>query len=277
MLKDINSRQKIILSPATSHHMYSCLSDGLGAEYGCRQSVEPGGTQLWSKMGHALCPNPELYSCSLLPFQPNSHQPPESNQGWQWAQGPTRLHTSAVLHVQHFPSICIFLSFLEPSSVFSHFLGFCICSYCFPSPPRRTKKPLQFSLHKPILSIDSPAAGSQFSLSDCSPLLVVSRSVCKKRLPLASSHSQSVMWSPHFSDPKHYPQRHIILIPISSMWCCPSHCYGFLLLSFSSLACFVSLGSRAPFEPHFFPLVPLQPLILAQALHTLCSQFEEWE
>lgn len=73
-------------------------------------------------------------------------------------------------------STCTFLSFLELSSIFSHFLGACICSYWFMSPPRWTKKRLQFSLYKPDLSVGSFAAGSQFSLSDSSLLPAASRS-----------------------------------------------------------------------------------------------------
>lgn len=55
MLKDINSRQKIILSLTTLDHVYSCFSDCLGAEYGCGQRVEPGLGQSCDPRWDILC------------------------------------------------------------------------------------------------------------------------------------------------------------------------------------------------------------------------------
>lgn len=94
-----------------------------------------------------LCP----WALQLLPPSFSVQLPPTSGVQPRAAVGSATCLASHVPRVQQYPNTRIFLSFLESSSVFSHFLGVCICSYCFKSPPRWTKTPLQYSLHEPSL------------------------------------------------------------------------------------------------------------------------------
>lgn len=148
MLKDTNSRQKCILSLAPLDHASTlciakhwslCFSGALGAKYGWGRKVRLSGTQLWSRVGHLPlgCPAPE--HCSCCPTPTNLQRP---------TRGSSELPALRGFTLQN-PNKCIFLSFMEPSSVFIHFLGVRICSYCFVSPPKWTRQHLQCTVHKP--------------------------------------------------------------------------------------------------------------------------------
>lgn len=143
-----------------------------------------------------------------LQLLPNSHQPPEANQGQQWAPRPAWL-------TLQYPNKCIFLSCMEPSSVFIHVLGVRICSYCFMSPPRWTRQHLQCTLHKPslllfilLLILISPSLAT---------LLFASGPVCKNTissclLPQPVWHMVFWLLLSHINVHVHDPQRHITLI-----------------------------------------------------------------
>lgn len=127
----------------------------------------------WSLEEQSCEPGWEILCCAALPMSPTA------TGTFIFSATPTNLQspTKGSSGLRDLPGFTHQLSTCPPvpkhphrselsGTLFSHFLGVCICSYCFKSPPRWTKTPLQLSLHKPDPCFVSLTAGSHFFLSD---------------------------------------------------------------------------------------------------------------
>lgn len=153
----------------------------------------------WNLKGQSCDPRwdiltPEIYSYCRLPF--NSCQPPVSNQGQQWARGPTWLHTSGVPQIQqylHFSELSGTVFCLQPLLRCLHLLIL----------PHVTSK-VDEGMPAALVCINPTFLLMLLLLVLSSPSLTVlfycclQTTVCKTCLSPASSRSHSVMWScPH--------------------------------------------------------------------------------